>query len=184
MVEFTRVELESQFVSGRGKVWLKCQMQPWWEFLCSGLAELRRKLCKLHLSYKKREAWNMQWLGKRRCRSGSLTALFHSFNFRVMPTKAEAAVASHGWCILRLKAWNVVLEGEKCWTIELFIRIVLFLDLETVLFGRLKLNIAAHPLNWNPCFLLDSSCIQHILGEKDISLCKGQFISALAMFCR
>ena len=47
-----------------------------------------------------------------------------------------------------------------------FIRVVLFLDLEMVFFRRLKLNMAAHSLNWNPCFLLDSSCIQHILGEK------------------
>ena len=77
---------------------------------------------------------------------------------------AEAAVASHG--ILRLKAWNVGLDREMCWTIELSIRAVLFLDLETVFFGRLKLNISAYPLNWKPCFLLDSSCIQHILGEK------------------
>ena len=43
----------------------------------------------------------------------------------------EAAVASHGWCILRLRAWNVGLDREVRWAI----RIVLFLDLETVLFG-------------------------------------------------
>ena len=73
---------------------------------------------------------------------------------------AESAVASHGWCILRLKAWNVGLDREKRWTIELFIWVVLFLDLEMVFFRRLKLNMAAHSLNWNPCFLLDSSCIQ------------------------
>ena len=90
---------------------------------------------------------------------------------------AEAAVAGHGWWMLRLRSWNVGLDREAGWTI----RIVLFLDLETVFFGTVKLKIAANPLNWNPCFLLDSSCIQHILGEKSISLCKGQFISALAM---
>ena len=34
-------------------------------------------------------------------------------------------------------------------------------------FRRLKLNMAAHSLNCNPCFLLDSSCIQPAVSNHE-----------------
>ena len=72
---------------------------------------------------------------------------------------AEAAVASDGWWILRLKAWNVVLDREKCWTIELFIGIVLFLDLEAPLADW---NIRQH--------VFDRLAILHISSTASIPL--------------